>query len=97
MNLKQYIFPIAFAMNSLSMTGFMVILGLSGKSNMAADFGIVHAATMALFYAFSANARSLILNLASKTSLRFLLINRFLLIVPLGAASYFLSVVLGGV
>ncbi len=95
MRIGRYIFPLAFALNSLAMTGFMVILGLSGRSSIAADFGIVHGATMALFYAFSANARSLILNPSSKTSLRFLLLNRFIMILPLGAASFFLSVVLG--
>jgi hypothetical protein len=96
MGTRHYIFPLAFAMNTFSLTGFMVILGLSGKPSVAADFGIVQGATMALFYAFSANARNLILNPSSKTSVRLLLISRLALIVPLGAASFFLGVNLGG-
>jgi hypothetical protein len=96
MGTAYYIYPLAFAMNTFSMTGFMVILSLSGKPSMAADFGIVQGATIALFYAFSANARSLILNPSSKTSVRLLLISRFFLMAPLGAASLFLSAKLGG-
>jgi hypothetical protein len=96
MGTHHYIFPLAFAMNTFSMTGFMVILGLSGKPSIAADFGIVQGATMALFYAFSANARNLILNPSSKTSVRWLLISRLALTLPLGAASFFLGVNLGG-
>jgi hypothetical protein len=95
MGTRHYIFPLAFALNTFSMTAFMVILGLSGNPSMAADFGIVHGATMALFYAFSANARNLILNPSSKTSVRLLLQSRLCLIPPLGAASIFLSVSLG--
>ena len=96
METGRYIFPLAFAMNTLAVSGFMVVLGLLGKQNMAADFGIVQAATMALFFAFSANARSLILSPAGDTSLRFLLVYRSLLIVPLAAAAFFLSATLGG-
>jgi hypothetical protein len=96
MGTRHYIFPLAFAMNTFSMTGFMVILGLSGKPSIAADFGIVQGATMALFYAFSANARNLILNPSSKTSVRWLLLSRLALTVPLGATSFFLGVNLGG-
>ena len=93
----NYIFPLAFAINFFAMTGFMVILGLLGKSELAADIGIVQAVTLALFYAFSANARNLILNPSSRISIRELLFTRIILLFPLGAIAFFLSVSLTGV
>jgi hypothetical protein len=87
----NYYFPLAFAINFFAMTGFMVILGLIGKSNLAADVGIVQGATLALFYAFSANARNLILNASSNVSISPLLLSRITLLVPLGSISFLLS------
>lgn len=88
----SYLFPIAFALNLFSMTGFMIALGLFGKPILAAEFGIVQGATMALFYAFSANARNLILNSAFKVTIKDVLFIRLVLIIPLSAISLFLSV-----
>lgn len=87
-----YSFPIAFAINTFSMTGLMVLLGILGRLSLAAEFGIVHGATAALFLAFSANARNLILNVKSKISIESLVFSRLLLIVPLGIACFFLSI-----
>ena len=74
------------------MTGLMIMLGLFGKPAIAAEFGIVQGATMAVFYAFSANARSLILNAASKIEIKDILSIRLTLLLPLSALSFFLSV-----
>jgi hypothetical protein len=93
----NYIFPLSFAINFFAMTGFMVVLGLFGKSELAADIGIVQGATLALFYAFSANARNLILNPSSRISIRELLFTRLILLFPLGTIAFFLSVSLTGV
>ena len=93
----NYFFPLAFMMNFMSMTGFMIVLGLLGESSLAADFGIVQGATLALFYSFSANARSVILKASSNISLRSFLISRIFLLVPLGFISFYLSVWLAGV
>ena len=60
--ITRYLFPLAFMLNAFAMTGILIILGLTGNNAMAAEVGIVQAATIALFYAFSANARSLMLN-----------------------------------
>lgn len=79
------------------MTGLMILIGLSGNSELAADFGLVHGATIALFFAFSANARNLILNKNSTISASLLLRKRLLLMAPLGAVSYWLSVGLADV
>jgi hypothetical protein len=57
----NYLFPLAFMMNTFSMTALIVILGVSGQSHLAADVGIIQGALTALFFSFSANARSMIL------------------------------------
>ncbi|WP_404359045.1 hypothetical protein [Methylotuvimicrobium sp. KM1] len=58
---------------------------------MATEVGIVQAATVALFYAFSANARSLILNQHTPVAAVDILHFRVLLLLPLSIAAYFLS------
>lgn len=93
----NYLFPFAFALNFFSMTGFMIVLGLFGKPTLAADFGIVQGATMALFYAFSANARNLLLNDASKVAFNDVFSVRIILLAPLSAISLFLSVGLANI
>jgi len=90
----SYLFPIAFMFNTFAMTAFLVVLALVGKSTMAADVGIVQGATLALFYAFSANARSVILNPTSRIWVRSILLGRLLLLGPLGILALYLSVYL---
>jgi hypothetical protein len=92
----NYWFPVAYAVNSFAMTLMLISLGLAGRSELAAEVGIVQGATLALFYALSANARNLILNPASPVSTRFILRGRLLLMVPLAAISLGLAAPLGG-
>lgn len=87
----NYLFPLAFTMNSLTMTAFMVILGFSGKLHLAAEVGIIHGALTALFFSFSANSRSLILNQSSSVSADSIFYFRILLMLPLAVSAYFLS------
>jgi hypothetical protein len=89
------IFPLATLLNSFSMTALMLVVGVAGQSNVAAEIGLVQGATLALFYAFSANARNLILADASGLAAICLLQSRLLLLLPLAGAAYFLSVVIG--
>ena len=91
------IFPTAALLNSFSMTALLLVFGLAGVSNVAADIGLVQSATLALFYAFSANARNLILGDTSGSTAPRLLWARILLIVPLSLVAYFLSVELAAV
>jgi hypothetical protein len=92
----NYLFPIAFMMNTFTMTALMVILGLSGQSHLAAEVGIIQGAMTALFFSFSANARSIILNPSSHLSVDSIFRTRLVLILPLAAASYFLSALPSG-
>lgn len=89
---SKFFFPLAFVMNAFAMTGVLILLGLAGNTAMAAEVGIIQAATVALFYAFSANARSLILNQQSPVDPRDVLYIRVLLILPLSTAAYLLSI-----
>lgn len=83
--------------NSFAMTVLLIVLGLTGKSYMAAEVGIVQGATLALLYAFSANARSLILGKSATASAYAVTIWRLFLLVPLAIISYWLSVNAAGV
>ena len=92
----NYLFPGAFMVNTYAMTILLVVLGLADKVALAAEIGIVQGATLALFFAFSANARSLILNPSSRVSAQSVMASRLILLVPLAGAAYLLSVVPAG-
>lgn len=92
-----YAYPAALVANTFSVTGLMILLGLCGKPVSAADFGIVHGATTAVLYSFSANARSSILKPASAITAATLLGSRLVLVLPLGLLSLWLSLRLDSV
>ncbi len=79
------------------MTALMLVLGVAGWYEVAADIGLVQGATLALFYAFSANARNLILADASGFMATRLLQSRLILLLPLACMAYYLTVVIGTV
>ena len=83
----RYSFPLAFMANTFAVTVLLIVLGLAGHREMAADVGVVQAATLALLYAFSANARSLILSKKSAVSASSVMIGRLLLLLPLAIAA----------
>lgn len=89
------IFPMAVMANTFAMTVLLIALGVSGQSGLAADIGMVHGATLALFFAFSANARSLILSESSPVQAGSMMLARLVLLLPLAAVSYFLSISAG--
>lgn len=69
----------------------MIGLSLFGKPELAADFGVIHGATVALFYAFSGNARSLILSAQERVGASYILRLRCILLVPLYSLAIMLS------
>ncbi len=79
------------------MTGLLVALGVGGSPQLAADVGIVQGAALALFFAFSANVRNLILKSGGVALIRSIMVTRLMLMLPLGAGVYYLGSVLGGV
>ena len=93
----SYLFPLAFMANTYAMTVLLIFMGLAGNPSVAADFGIVQGATVALFYAFSANARSLILKKTAAISAQSIMASRLVLLIPLAGLAYLLSVSVAGV
>jgi hypothetical protein len=94
----RVIFPAALmTANHSLMTALVVVLGLTGNPALAADVGLVQGAALAIFYAFSANARQLILGAASERTASGYWKARMVLALPLGAAVVLLSVAVSGV
>jgi len=86
----NYSFPIAFLFNTSSITFLLIVLGLSGQSEMAAEIAVIQASTLALFFSFSANARSVILNANSTLGSQDLHKVRMLLVIPLSIIAFYL-------
>jgi len=86
----NYSFPLAFLFNNSAITLLLIFVGLTGNPVMAAEIAIIHASTQALFFAFSANARNLILGRDSLLGAHDLLRVRMLLVLPLSVMAFFL-------
>lgn len=78
------------------MTILLIAVGVMGYSELAADIAIVQGASLAVFFAFSANARSIILGNSTKISWLDILRSRVLLVVPLGGAALVICLYLTG-
>ncbi len=90
--MRVMIFPAAFMANTFAMMVVMIGLSLFGRPELAADFGLIHGATVALFYSFSGNARSLILADSSALGAAAILRLRLLMVLPLGLMAFALCV-----
>lgn len=90
--MRVMVFPAAFMANTFAMMMVMIGLSLFGKPGMAADFGLVHGATVALFYSFSGNARSLILGESGGIDAAAILRLRLVLLLPLTALAFVLCI-----
>ncbi|MHB8108420.1 MAG: hypothetical protein ACYDHW_00135 [Syntrophorhabdaceae bacterium] len=92
-----YIHSFAILLNSFSMTAIMLICGMAGAPALTADIAIVQGSTLALFYAFSGNARNIIFADGTGSVPHVLLRVRLMLILPLAIAAFVLSSVVGTV
>lgn len=95
--MNTYVHSFAILLNSFSMTALMMFCGLAGAPGLTADIAIVQGSTMALFFAFSANARNVIFADTSGSAPCMILRARLCLIAPLAVLSFFLSSVVGPV
>lgn len=86
------LYPAAFMANTFAMMLVMIGLSLFSKPGLAADFGLIHGATVALFYAFSGNARSLILAESGEVGAAGILRLRLLMLLPLGVLAFMLCI-----
>jgi len=89
--LSQNIFAASIAVNMFSTTILLITLTFLGHSEMAADVAIVQGATHAVFMAFSANARNLILGSNTNNALIQQFFFRFYSLIPLSLIAYLLS------
>lgn len=89
--LLPWLFPLVYLTLTQSTTALMIAVGLFGNPGLAADIALVQGATMATFYAFSANTRSLILGQSGSVSLADILRMRLVLVVPLAVAALLLA------
>lgn len=79
------------------MTALLIVFGIAGHTVVAADIGLVQSATLALFFAFSANARNLILADSSGLLANRLFETRLVLLLPLALTAYFISIFVSSV
>lgn len=87
----ELLFPVAAAINLFSVTGLMILAGLLGKGNLAADIAVIQGAILAIFHSLSANARNIILaSGASESDEKNLFYFRLLITIPAVIAVYYL-------
>lgn len=94
---KLYIHPFAILLNSFSMTAIMLVCGFAGKPELTADVAIMQGSTLALFYAFSGNARNMIFADSTGSVAHVVLRMRLLLLPALALISFVLGSVVGTV
>jgi hypothetical protein len=87
----------AYLVLTQAMTALLIFAGLFGHSDLAADIGVVQAATLATFFAFSGNARNLILTDRASVQRGTILSARLALLLPLCAAAGLLCAIVGHV
>lgn len=59
---NSLVFPLAAAINFFSITALLIVAGIAGKGELAANIGIVQGAILVVFLSLSGNARNLILS-----------------------------------
>ncbi|MBS3955549.1 MAG: hypothetical protein KGZ88_21610 [Methylomicrobium sp.] len=90
-------FPLAIMANMLSMTAMLILFSLAGMNHLSADIAIAQAATTALFFAFSGNARTTVLASSSSALAKSIFDLRLILLVPISILAFWLTSTLGGV
>lgn len=89
-----YLFPVAFLLNSSAMTILLISAGAFGRPELAVDIAIIQGVTLAVFFSFSANARSIILRDSAEISWVQVLNARLLLLAPICGATLLASLYL---
>lgn len=85
-------FPLAAAVNFFSVTGLLVLSGLLGKSDLAADIAVTQGAVIAVFLSLSGNARNLILgNPQAPETEKSLILFRLIIMGPAALIVFFLT------
>lgn len=86
-----WLFPLVYLAVTHSTTALLIVVGLLGHPEIATDIALIQGATLATFYALSANTRNLILRQSSPLLATEVLLARLLLLAPLMGVSLLLS------
>jgi hypothetical protein len=86
------LYPLAYIATTSALTLLLIAVGLLGETALAADLAIAQGAVIATFFAFSANARNLLLQRERPPHIDDLVLARLLLMAPLALLACFLSV-----
>lgn len=86
-----WLFPLVYLAVTHSTTALLIIVGLLGSPEIATDIALIQGATLATFYALSANTRNLILRQSSPLPASEVLLARLVLLAPLMGVSLLLS------
>lgn len=86
-----WLFPLVYLAVTHSTTALLIIVGLLGRPEIATDIALIQGATLATFYALSANTRNLILRQSSPLLATEVLLARLVLLAPLMGVSLLLS------
>jgi hypothetical protein len=86
------LYPLAYMAMTSAITLLLIGVGLLGETALAADLAIAQGAVIATFFAFSANARNLLLQREKPPHVDDLVLARLLLMLPLALLAWFLSV-----
>jgi hypothetical protein len=89
---SPHLLPLSYLVLNQGTTFLLIAAGLFGLSELAANIGLVHGAALATFYAFSSNARNLILTTRVRIPVATILATRIALVAPLSAIALLLSV-----
>jgi len=90
-NRKTLLFPFATAINFFSVSGLLIIAGLVGKAELAANIGVIQGSIFAVFLSLSGNARNLILSKNSEDIEKSLVYFRLLTLLPAVILAYLLA------
>jgi len=89
---RELLFPLAAAINFFSVTGLLIICGLFGKLDLAADIAAIQGAVLAVFLSLSGNARSIVLGGAAGGVIeQDLFYFRLIFMIPASVAVFYLT------
>ena len=84
------LFPLAAAINFFSITALLILAGLTGNGELAANIGIVQGAILVVFLSLSGNARNLILASSTEEIEKKLFYFRLTVLLPAVMTIFFL-------
>lgn len=86
-------FPLAAAINFFSITGLVILSGLFGRPDLAAEFAVVQGAVLAVFLSLSGNARSIILAAPNAEEVeKNVFYFRLMVVIPASIGVYYLAI-----